>query len=88
MTKKTKKNRRPHLKLKSFRVGKKLTQEDMARSIGISTNAYTLKENGYRDFTLSEILAMAIEHSLNPSEIFFSEESIQKETKRKKTKPA
>ncbi|CCO08243.1 helix-turn-helix transcriptional regulator [Desulforamulus hydrothermalis] len=66
-----KKQRKPHLKLKAFRVERALTQEDMAKRIGISINAYILKENGYRDFTLSEVAAMVNEFSLDPNKIFF-----------------
>lgn len=42
-------------KLKGARVEKGLTQEDMAERIGISTYSYLMKENGKRDFTLTEM---------------------------------
>ena len=44
-----------HSKLKGARVEKGLTQEDMAKRIGISTYSYLMKENGKRDFTLTEM---------------------------------
>lgn len=43
------------LKLKGKRVEKGFTQEELAKKLGISTNAYNLKELGKREFRTSEI---------------------------------
>lgn len=43
------------LKLKGKRVEKGFTQEELAKQLGISTNAYNLKELGKREFRTSEI---------------------------------
>lgn len=57
-------------KLKGARVEKGLTQEDMAKRIGISTYSYLMKENGKRDFTLSEMKKICNILDKELSEIF------------------
>lgn len=57
-------------KLKGARVEKGLTQEDMAEKIGISTYSYLMKENGKRDFTLSEMKKICEILGKELSEIF------------------
>ena len=42
-------------KVKSFRVGAKISQEEMAKALGLSRSAYILKENGNADWKLSEM---------------------------------
>ena len=42
-------------KVKSFRVGAKITQEKMAEYLGLSRSAYILKESGNADWRLSEM---------------------------------
>ena len=42
------------LKLKAFRVEHQLTQEDMAKTLGISKGNYAKKENGMTFFALEE----------------------------------
>lgn len=42
-------------KLVGKRNEKRITQEDMAKKLGISKNNYNLKENGKLDFNLSEV---------------------------------
>lgn len=59
-----------HSKLKGARVEKGLTQEDMAKRIGISTYSYLMKENGKRDFTLSEMKKICEILNKELSEIF------------------
>ena len=59
-----------HSKLKGARVEKGLTQEDMAKRIGISTYSYLMKENGKRDFTLSEMKKICEILDKELSEIF------------------
>ena len=57
-------------KLKGARVEKGLTQEDMAERIGISTYSYLMKENGKRDFTLTEMKKICETLDKELSEIF------------------
>ena len=57
-------------KLKGARVEKGLTQEDMAERIGISTYSYLMKENGKRDFTLTEMKKICKILDKELSEIF------------------
>jgi putative transcriptional regulator len=59
-----------HSKLKGARVEKGLTQEDMAEKIGISTYSYLMKENGKRDFTLTEMKKICEILNKELSEIF------------------
>lgn len=59
-----------HSKLKGIRVEKGLTQEDMAKRIGISTYSYLMKENGKRDFTLTEMKKICEILGTELSEIF------------------
>ena len=59
-----------HGKLKGARVEKGLTQEDMAKRIGISTYSYLMKENGKRDFTLTEMKKICKILNKELSEIF------------------
>lgn len=44
-----------HIKVKAVRANLDMTQEDMARYLGISGTAYILKEQGKRDFTWKEV---------------------------------
>jgi len=57
-------------KLKGARVEKGLTQKDMAERIGISTYSYLMKENGKRDFTLTEMKKICEILNKELSEIF------------------
>lgn len=41
--------------LKELRFANRLSQDDMAREIGMSRSTYIAKENGKSDFTLREI---------------------------------
>ena len=61
---------RINYKLKGARVEKGLTQEDMAERIGISTYSYLMKENGKRDFTLTEMKKICEILNKELSEIF------------------
>ena len=42
-------------RLKMYRVGNNLTQEDMAKQLGIRRATYSVKEQGKIDFTQTEI---------------------------------
>ena len=43
------------IKIKAVRANMDMTQEDMAKHLGISITAYILKEQGKREFTWSEV---------------------------------
>ena len=45
--------------LKQLRKSNKISQEEMARAIGISLRAYQLKEKGETEFLFSEIVKIA-----------------------------
>ena len=45
--------------LKQIRRSQKTSQEEMARTIGISLRAYQLKEKGETEFLFSEIIVIA-----------------------------
>ena len=47
------------LVLRELRKQNKFSQEEMARTIGISLRAYQLKEKGETEFLFSEIIAIA-----------------------------
>lgn len=44
------------VKLKGKRVEKGLTQTDIAKLIGMATSTYNMKENGSREFSMSECI--------------------------------
>lgn len=46
-------------KIKSRRVEKGLTQETIAKKLGIAKPTYSLKENGKRQFTENEMIALS-----------------------------
>jgi putative transcriptional regulator len=48
-----------NLYLKSLRVRNQLTQLDVAIKLNLTVSAYNRKENGKRDFTLTEALAIS-----------------------------
>ena len=47
-------------KLKSIRMSMKISQEDMARAIGISLRSYQMKESGKNEFTFREMVCIAL----------------------------
>ena len=60
--------------LKSKRVLFDLTQEEIAKELGINIKSYNLKENGKREFTLDEAkkISNLLELNLNEvNDIFF-----------------
>lgn len=57
------------LELKAARARRGMTQADVARKMGVSVTAYTLKENGKRIFTLPNIQKLAQFLNLEPVEI-------------------
>lgn len=61
--------------LKELRFAKRLSQDDMAREIGMSRSTYIAKENGKSDFTLREIKSIRSRFELEVVDvcrIFFS----------------
>ena len=60
--------------LKSKRILFSLTQEEIAKEVGINIKSYNLKENGKREFTLDEAkkISNLLELNLNEvNDIFF-----------------
>ena len=47
-------------KLKSIRMSMKISQEDMARTIGISLRSYQMKESGKNEFSFKEMVRIAL----------------------------
>ena len=43
----------------------KISQEDMARTIGISLRSYQMKESGKNDFLLKEIISISLKLNMN-----------------------
>lgn len=61
--------------LKSKRILFNLTQEEIAKEVGINLKSYNLKENGKREFTLDEAkkISNLLELNLNEvNDIFFN----------------
>lgn len=58
-------------KLKALRVEFGYTQESMARKLGMSENGYLLKENGKREFTLTEAERIARLFNKTITEVFY-----------------
>jgi len=62
------------LKLRGKRVEKEMTQQELAKQLGISTNAYNLKEIGKREFKMSEINLLLELLDCKYEDIFFQKE--------------
>ena len=64
--------------LKSKRILFNLTQEEIAKEVGINIKSYNLKENGKREFTLDEAKKISNLLKLNLNEVndIFFESSI------------
>ena len=59
-------------KLRGLRAEYGLTQEEVAKKIGISTNSYNRKERGKRKFTLIEAKKLADLFDVSIEDIFFN----------------
>lgn len=59
-------------KLHLLRVEKKLTQEDMAEQLHLSTSAYCKIEYGETDLTLTRLNKIAVIFGVSPTELFKS----------------
>lgn len=69
--------------LKSLIVAKGLTQKEVAKAIGRSTQSFNQKINNVREFKSSEIKALVNLLSIkNPMEIFFNDKVDFKSTER------
>jgi len=55
--------------LKSKRILFNLTQEEIAKEVGINIKSYNLKENGKREFTLDEAKKISNLLKLNLNEV-------------------
>jgi DNA-binding XRE family transcriptional regulator len=67
--------------LKAIRIKHGLTQDDIAERINISGTSYNKRENGKLEFTLSELITLAIIFNLSKEQIydiFFIDELRQK----------
>ncbi|APM40517.1 transcriptional regulator [Clostridium kluyveri] len=64
--------RKANFKLKGLRVENNLKQSDIARKIGISESTYNRKENGYADFSESEMYKISKIFKKDPAFIFFN----------------
>ena len=64
--------------LKSKRILFNLTQEEIAKEVGINIKSYNLKENGKREFTLDEAkkISNLLELNLNEVNDIFYDSSI------------
>lgn len=60
------------LKLKGKRVEHGYSQQEIAKELGISTNAYNLKELGKREFRMSEINLLLKLLDCKYEDIFFN----------------
>ena len=65
-----------NLKLRGKRVEKGYSQADLAKLLGISTNAYNLKENGKYEFILSEIQDLLYYLDCDFDDIFYRKEVV------------
>lgn len=52
--------------IKAERVRAGLTQDQLAKKLGISGTSYNLKENGSRQFTVDELMLIAATLSTDP----------------------
>jgi DNA-binding XRE family transcriptional regulator len=68
------KKSKPNFELKALRAKYRITQRDMAKRLGIAVSSYNQKENGLRDFTLTEckIISEILKH--DPKTLFFEQE--------------
>lgn len=62
-----------HIRLKALRTKNRFTQQDMAQMLNISYSTYSMKENGNRDFTISEIEKIRDLFGLSYEQIFFDD---------------
>lgn len=61
-----------NFKLKGVRTSCNLKQSDIAKKLGISESTYNRKENGYADFSETEMWQISRILNKEPESIFFS----------------
>ncbi|AGK97367.1 putative transcriptional regulator [Clostridium pasteurianum BC1] len=61
-----------NFKLKGLRASCNLKQSDIAKELGISESTYNRKENGYADFSETEMWQISKILNKEPESIFFS----------------
>lgn len=71
---------RAHTRLKALRVKNNIVQQDMADMLDINYSTYSLKENGIRDFTITEIQKIIELFGLPYEEIFFDDNAHKSKT--------
>jgi DNA-binding XRE family transcriptional regulator len=52
-------------KLKGIRMSMKISQEEMARAIGISLRSYQMKESGKNEFSFKEVVDVALKLNMS-----------------------
>lgn len=52
-------------KLKYIRMSMKISQEEMARTIGISLRSYQMKESGKNEFSLKEMVSISLKLNMS-----------------------
>lgn len=70
-----------HYKLKGLRIAHDYKQKDMAKILGITPTTYSLKENGKREFTLSEAIKISQLFNMSIEEIFITQKVNANENK-------
>ncbi|MFL0198333.1 helix-turn-helix transcriptional regulator [Clostridium sp. WILCCON 0269] len=63
--------KRTNFKLKGLRGEHNLKQSDIAQKLGIAESTYNRKENGYADFSETEMYKISKIFNKNPTCIFF-----------------
>jgi DNA-binding XRE family transcriptional regulator len=58
------------IKLKQFRIGLDLSQEQMADSLGVSRSMYAAIENGQRYGTLKFWKNLEVTHNVSPADVY------------------
>lgn len=62
---------KPFNRLKALRAEKGWTQEEMAKELEMNVDTYRKKENGKREFTLSEVFKAKERLGIDPNYYFF-----------------
>ena len=65
--------KKPNYKLKALRVEYGYKQIDLAQKIGMPVSTYIRKENGYAEFTVSEVQKICSIFNKTAEEIFFTD---------------
>lgn len=64
--------KQPNFKLKALRTECNLKQSDIAKELGMSESTYNRKENGFADFSETEMWQISRIFKREPESIFFS----------------